>query len=113
MNSATLEDATSYKAKACGTTPLGIATLWAISSFTVSGIEEDNITSQQERGRFCPQGQQRCLLQVHVIGLCFIDNERVRQPENFFVVNLMRESGLGRRVWLEETPEVVNKASVC
>lgn len=110
MSSATLGDATFYKAKACGTTPLGIATLWAISSFTVNGTEEDNITSQQELGRFCPQGQQHCLLQVHVIGLCFIDNKRVRQPENFFAVNLRRECGLGRRVWLEGTPEVVNKA---
>lgn len=98
MNSATLEDATFYKAKACGTTPLRIAALWAVSSFTVNRIEEDNITFQQELGRSCPQGQQRCLLQVPVIGLCFIDNKRVRQPENFRVVKLMRESGLGRRV---------------
>lgn len=97
MHRTTLEDATFHKAKACATAPHRRATLQSILSCTVNVIEEDNITSQKELGRFCPQGRPPCLLQIYVIELCFIDNERIRQPENFFEVNLMRESGLHKR----------------
>lgn len=91
MNSATLEDAPFHKAKACGTAPHRTAAQGAISSSIANLIEEGNITSQKELGRFCSQGPNRCLLQVHVAGLCFVDNERIKKTESFFRVKLMRE----------------------